>query len=270
MGSGDGWFGKSAIIYLIFIRECLIAKFDFIILECTANFDVRGLSPFQHLYEIVVLTFSPTLLGFPATRLRKYMMLIRRSHFRFLPEAAEYGHYELFEKLFGRTVELKGVDMSRAPDHDVDVYKRAMALQRGMPLVRNSGRAWSSYHVMTASVRRMVRAHEQCVAGRGRDFVCNARQHATCMSATERVPALLRNSLLWNLKLKRFLLPAEHMEIQGLQMYEPDGDDCAVASHVRGLADKHVRSLTGNGMHCAAVGTILMYMLAVIERLPED
>ena len=138
-----------------------------------------------------------------------------------------------------------------------------------MPLSRNSGRDWSSYHVMSGSLRRMVRAHEHQNSGRRDGVLCNARQHAKYMSGTENAPALLRNSLLWNLKLKRMLLPAEHMEIMGMQMYDTDGDNCAVAEHVRGLPNKDVRSLTGNGMHTAAIGTIFMYLLSVIEPLPR-
>ena len=267
MGTGDGWFGQSAIIYLGFVRECLIANYDFIILECTSHFDTRGLSPFEHLYDILVFKFSPTLLGFAASRVRKYMMLIHKQRFRFLQQAADFGHFELFESLFGRIVKLKGIDLCRAPAEDIDDYKKMLARRRGMPECRNSGRMWSSYQVLSGSLRRMVYAHEAANSGRGNGVLCNARQHATYMSGTVHVPALLRNSLLWNVKLRRILLPTEHMEIMGMQMYGTETENCAIAEHVRTLSCKDVRSLTGNGMHTAAIGTIFMYLLSVIEPL---
>ena len=212
MGSGDGWFGASAIIYLVFVRECLMAAYDFIILECTAHFDTRGLEPFEHLYHIVVLTFSPTLLGFPASRVRKYMMLLNKKRWRFMLQAEEFGHMKLFEALFGRRVVLNGWQMCRAPTEKVENYLALMAERRGMPPRRASGRPWSSYQVMSGSLRRMVYAQEQEAASRGfTSLMCNVHQRPSYMSGTVNVPALLRNSLIFNCRLRRLMLPSEHM-----------------------------------------------------------
>ena len=62
------------------------------------------------------------------------------------------------------------------------------------------------------------------------------------------------------------MLPSEHMEVMGMQMHaEAVGDNCAIASHVETLSHKDIRSLTGNGMHTAAIGSVFMYLLSVME-----
>ena len=127
MGSEDGWFGKSALIYFCVLRECVIAQWDFMIFECTQHLDHRGLEPLLTWYTSVAFCFSPTLLGFPCTRVRKYMLLIRSTRYKFIDEATEFGHYELFEVIFGRRVVMKGVDLCRATPEDLQNHKNVLA-----------------------------------------------------------------------------------------------------------------------------------------------
>ena len=263
MGSGDGWFGQSALIYFCFMREIAIAQWDFIILECTQHFDIRGLEPLAVWYTYADFCFSPTLLGFPCSRVRKYMMLIHKARYKFIQQATDFGHYKLFEMVFGRSVVMKGIDLCRAPAEDLQKRKDELATERRMPLVRASGLPWSWYQVLSASTRRMIRAHEKTVGYKGRAFLCDTRQHAEYIGPTVHVPALLRNSLLWNMKDRRVILPLEWLEVMGLQMFGIN--NCGASEHLRLADSKSVTSMVGNGMHTASVGTIFMYLLSVIE-----
>ena len=93
--------------------------------------------------------------------------------------------------------------------------------------------------------------------------LCNLRQRPSFMASTATVPALLRRSFLWCLGLKRPLLPQEHLEVMGFKMF---GDSpCSAALVLNSLTGTEQRSLAGNSMHMAAIGSVLMFLLAGVE-----
>lgn len=143
MGICKGWLGKSAIIYLACVREAILFKYSFVLFECTQTFDdVEGLSPFLDHYEAVTLKFSPTMLGLPISRVRKYMVLIRKDTLKWRAGIAEAGHLTMFKKIFGRSIKLHGVDLLRAPTTSINLARDALAVKRAMP-PRRSGKPWS-------------------------------------------------------------------------------------------------------------------------------
>ena len=100
-GKMAGWTGDSFAVYMAFIRELNYGDFDWAVLECTSTFDhATGLQPLASKYTIRVLSISPVLFGTPCTRMRKYMLLLRTTSMRWLPEIEQHGHQTAFEMLF--------------------------------------------------------------------------------------------------------------------------------------------------------------------------
>ena len=84
------------------------------------------------------------------------------------------------------------------------------------------------------------------------------------MEYTPMMPALLRGSILWSMSARRPCHPEEHLEVMGYNMFGPDC--CACASVLSSLSDAQQRSVSGNGMHAAAIGSVLMFLLSGVER----
>ena len=267
MGGADGWMGRSAVIFLCFLREVLLYAYDWLILECTGLFDESGLVPLHPWYKVVTLKFSPTLLGFPCSRIRKYMLLTRHGVLKWRRQILDVGHMQAFKMIFSRRVQLGGVDMARAPAHMVENYKMQLCEARGLPPLRSSGRPWSFFQLMPKSIRVAIEQYEQMASlrhGVRPRLVCNVRQRPSYMDPTDMVPALLRRSLLWSLSARRPLLSEEHVEIMGYSMFDPR--PCAIADVLRSLTDGERRSVCGNGMHVGAIGASLMFLLSGVER----
>lgn len=83
------------------------------------------------------------------------------------------------------------------------------------------------------------------------------------MGPSFNVPALLRSSRLWSLKHKRPVMAAEQIELMGYSLF--DKSPCSMAKCLNALPEHTLRSLAGNGMQAAAIGTVLMFLLCGTE-----
>ena len=160
MGCKMGWLGASMKAFWQALREILAADYDFCILECTAHFDVTGLAVLQPKYLLTCLNICPRALGFPATRLRKYMLLTKCSSLRWRQSIVSMGHAEAFRALFNRKVVLCGDDLLRASDNEAFAYHDTLRMARGLPAWRRSGRRWRPWHLLTPVLRGKVLQHE--------------------------------------------------------------------------------------------------------------
>ena len=160
MGGTQGWLGESTIVFLQFVRECLEADYDWIILECTQGFDLQGLRCLEAKYMCVCLHITPQQLGFPANRLRKYMLLTHQARLAWLPCIEEIGNEAAFLKLFHRRVMLYGDELLRAPLVAQNIFAEQMIQQRGLPAKRRSGRPWRAYQLLGPAMRVSVVKHE--------------------------------------------------------------------------------------------------------------
>ena len=271
MGNQQGWLGDSSLIYVQHIREIKQAKFAFCIIECVVGFDLDGLAMLQPEYELICLQICPRSLGFPITRRRKYMLLIRRSTLKWRARIQEIGHDVVFAAIFHRRVSLLGDDLLRAPAVDVHKQREAMRAARSLPPRRKSGRPWRDFHLLSPSLRGQVLKHERHCKKRGSTVdrpVCNLRQNPEFLSGKRCCPALLRRSLMWSVHRQRVVLPLEHVECQGYEVFKQQQQhDCAWVAQLRALAADEQRSLAGNGMHAACVGAALAFLLAGTERI---
>ena len=88
------------------------------------------------------------------------------------------------------------------------------------------------------------------------------------------VPALMRKSQLFSLRLRRGLLPIEHFAVQGLPMFVQDDAELQSLTllseeYMRGLADNAARHLAGNAMALPAVGSVLLFVIAMTPARDE-
>ena len=116
--------------------------YDFMILERTWGFDESiGLAPLEAAgFQVAVLKITPTLLGLPVNRKRKYMLLIKASVLQWAPEIRAQGRQESFEHLFQRDVVMRGDDLARASQQDIEDYRDEAVAARSLPATRRSGR----------------------------------------------------------------------------------------------------------------------------------
>ena len=76
LGLKNGWLGKSGIAFVIWAHERRLCKDKVVILENVMGFDDEALSLAFPNYSCTVFRISPHDLGVPATRARKYMVLL--------------------------------------------------------------------------------------------------------------------------------------------------------------------------------------------------
>ena len=62
-------------------------------------------------------------------------------------------------------------------------------------------------------------------------------------------------------------MPAEQLEAMGLNMFGPR--PCAIAPALFALPDAQQKAVAGNGMHAAAIGCALLFLLAGVTPVVE-
>ena len=235
MGQGSQWLGESLLPFVQWCKERLVMQEDLILVECVLNFDDTMLAElFAEDYDLLTLRVSPTLLGEPVERGRKYMILLRKEKLEWHPaiakaNAVERGSLRLesaFSRLFARTLRMSGDMKFRAPQDDIAARLQTLAAAKKLPRATRSGRGWSSFQLCSQAMRDSVNAHESWLRshiGAGGSFdgwICNLAQRPAFMPPTQHVvPALLRKSQLWLMAKARRPLPMEMLEVQGWNIW---------------------------------------------------
>ena len=167
LGSQLGWLGDSAVVFMAWLTEQTVhQRRDFLVVECVDPFDDAMLGELtKEDYEMLTLSISPDMFGFPATRRRKYMILFRKDKLRWHdglgvePAAA-------FHRLFHRPLSLNGEVFFSAPDSFVQAFMKRWARRCHMPEEQENGSCWKSKQLMTQVGRQRVREWEQLLDGR--------------------------------------------------------------------------------------------------------
>ena len=105
MGHRQRWLGKGTEVLLTWCRERLMSDDSIVIVECVSQFDSETLRRIlQEKFRMVCLDFSPSMLGEPVERHRKYMIFID-------PEKLHWVHEEddqlFFEEMFQKACKLQ-------------------------------------------------------------------------------------------------------------------------------------------------------------------
>ena len=268
MGAQQGWLGDSLGPFLQFIKEALAGEYDWIVIECVVGFDhATGLAALLVLYTLVVIISCPTGFGVPNKRRRKYMLLTRNATMSWLPFVKESGAQVVFDKLFTRSVQIRGDLFARASSDYVDSYISRIVAKKELPK-RRSGKPWNCFQVLPPGMRSRVKRHEGALKrekptlGKRPPYIANVAQNLSHSRASVVNPALLRQSALWSMRLQRLYIPLEHFEVQGYSVFSDTGRQSSFAHALPALDDNDVLSLAGNGMHLLSISCSLAFLLA--------
>ena len=162
LGSQLGWLGDSALVFMAWLTEQTVyQRRDFLIVECVDPFDDAMLGELtKEEYEMLTLSISPEMFGFPATRRRKYMILFRKDKLRW-DEKIGVEPAAAFHRLFHRPLSLAGDVFFNAPEGFVQAYMKKWARRCHMPEVQENGSCWPAKQLMTKVCRQRVRDWEQ-------------------------------------------------------------------------------------------------------------
>ena len=166
----------------------------------------------------------------------------------------------LVREIFGARVTHRIDCFLRAPASDREAWLKQLAEQKGLPLQRPDGKTWSSYQLLSAGQRARLGRYEEQLLSKGvsDNVIVNLSQnahHAPAQTAGL-VPTLTRNSMMWTITGRRFVLPMEHFELMGVSVY--GGTSCDVVKALTKLSDHKLRGLSGNAMHAAQLAAVLL------------
>ena len=119
-GSKDGWLSESSLPFFAWAFSMRHGNFDFIVIENTPQFDeCVAKSMFSDIYTIDAIIFCPSEVGFPVSRPRKYVVMLRRAALRW---ARPFNRHE-FLATFGRDLRMHAADYYRAEERVVTAHK---------------------------------------------------------------------------------------------------------------------------------------------------
>jgi len=104
-GKRRGISGASMVVFFAWLHQILADEPDLILIECVTSFVVAILMALRVKYDLQFLDFSPLDMGIPAARLRKYMLLTRKSYVK-VDRVGEKSWYWNFERLLSQLASL--------------------------------------------------------------------------------------------------------------------------------------------------------------------
>ena len=272
-GQRMSWLDPEAIPMLIWLFWVKAKGVHHLLNECSPGFDDAVFDEvFQGLYSSNPVVFSPLDLGLPSSRRRKYTHCMKKS----MGEPSKVWSHKHLRRLAFRQLQAAGTMYFRAPEHKVQEMCAAMAKKRG--LVRAKRIRYDAAMSVSSRLRRdgyITRAKERGVfrpmIQRG-DIIINLTQNSRHHRLLKPyAPSLMRKSSLYSLKLKRGMHPLEHFCVQGFPLWVGDAEveilNSLPIEFLESLKDSQVRSLTGNAMHLAAVGTAILFIWCMSPAL---
>lgn len=163
LGNTLGWLGESAVVFMVWLADQIIHdKRHFIIAECVEAFDDAMLGELcaPQGFEVLTLSLSPEQFAFPATRRRKYMVMLNSSILAWDPTVAR-DPAACFARLFDRPCILKGDIFYNAPQQFIKMFHRKWARSKHMPEVQQDGNEWPSKLLLPKLARERVRLWEE-------------------------------------------------------------------------------------------------------------
>ena len=174
MGKRAKWAGKTAKAVFAWAAERRIAATvgdeDVVLVECVCGFDHSMLERLlDDLFALQWLPITPVQMGIPASRRRKYMILLRRKDWRFHGVVHAQSALKVYLNLFGRPCTLNAESLLRAGTEEVANWVQTQAHKQHMPLKRADGRPWSAYLVESVCKRRRIQEYDRLAAEQGRE-----------------------------------------------------------------------------------------------------
>ena len=277
-GNRMSWLSSDAIPGLIWLHWIKTRNVHHFIDECSPNFDTDAIVEILKAYKVYPLVFSPCDLGLPSSRRRKYTHCIHGS----LGLPLRQWDLANLRGLAFRQLNTHATMYFCAPEEELRDHCNTMARKRGL----QRRYRWRYNTVMSVAdrIRRdgyIQRATENGLLKKGTqephdgtDVIINVMQSSSHHRLLKPyAPALMRKSQLYSLKLKRGMLPLETLCVQGFPLWVGDEGvealSCLSIDFLKTLKASELRSLTGNSMQLAAVGTAILFALCMSPALPQ-
>ena len=271
MGSGSGWLAASCIPFFIWLSLVVHKRPHFIIHECTPRFEIeifqKALGTW---YDIQTICLSPTDLGIPASRDRRYTVMLLKTA---LAPVMKLDSAE-FKDMFYRRVAIPGsVFMDSLQEDDWQAYIKELASAQRLPEKDVTG-PWPLDAVLPAGMATRRAAWNDWAAQHGvTTGLCDANHHASFIgNVLQPVPALLQSSMI-HVVSDRVFHPLEHFGPIGLPVLAKDRISAGnlggliPAELLASMSTRELKSVTGNAMHAACVGLMILYVTSCTEKL---
>lgn len=257
-GHERGVCGGGAMGFLSLMWGFQLGHFDIGVLECTRKFRHEHLEIMLQPFVVESLVFSPSQLGVPAERYRKYMLVLNTRTVKWASGAGF--DRNLFLARFGCALSASGsLLLEGTPKAVVREEIQEMAKDLAMPPHDGDGRRWPMRMVLSRGMRRQLQKHVAALDARGEagdaDKFTMLDQNPSHTQITSCVPALLQRSSVWSYRFGRLMLPAEHLAVMGIP------SDVIPERWPKNL----VKSLAGNAMHFSALSAVVLHALVGVR-----
>ena len=272
-GKRGGWLDGESLVCLIWVYSLKAANVRMILNECVVSFPATTL--FERVFPgavVQTVVFSPVDLGIPTHRPRRYTLVLLDRSFPLCGQISLDD--DLLTSVAFRRLHLTGSVFLTAPKNLIHQCLRDLAAARQLP-ERENGKPYGWEAVMVPGDRLRMHQHREEVTKRGyADFDINVDvTHAPGYSSSMRIiPTLLRNSKIFNLAAGRYFLVLELMGAQGLPFFLPEEDEICqnmpydYMVEVAQTEPKALKSMCGNAMHVAQVGSLLAIICMFATR----
>ena len=290
MGTKLGWLHSCTIVFLVWLADLVRASPDIIVDECTRNFDQAAMERLlADTYTAQSLTFSPTNMGLPTRRMRKYTIFVRKDNLKFTIDWSA----DSMQNMAWRELSLTGKLFFRAP---ASYKKRALqdlSCHTNRPSQIGDRIAEAREVLATGDAKRLC-GHLKVASDRRLMFVCaNLKQSSTYYKCDAMVPALTtKSALVWGedlvpvgnsaSRVQRPLYGYEQLAAHGYPVLLPASHRLSallpamlsfqqvMSQKKKTLSETELRQMTGNGMHLAAVGLAFLQSILGVSKIDEN
>ena len=272
-GAQLGWLDREslpALAWGYWLRQNLP---DYILNECTPAWP--SLEFFSRilpdLYRFAKIEVSPEDLGIPSRRPRSYTTAARCTT---TSQLADHGR--LFMPVVKRHLVMPPTDFFCAPQPVVDMCLQQLLTARGLHTADGTILSTVSWKTTLSFAERQrlqdyTKMYEKEMGSTGTLCnVANTAKYSRRLLGTYVIPTLLKNTMLYNFTLKRFLCGPEHFCVNGVPLFADIDDDLMVVppEMLLKLPIRRARQLSGNMMSIPVVGSVLGMLL--LCTMPQE
>ena len=148
------WNHKSILPYVVYLTWMKRLGYDWFLHECVRCFHVAAMTALLGQdYCVATLVTSPSQLGLPTNRFRRYTLCCRADAWRVL-DSAEFA--EIFAKMFHRKVVMTCAAYLLAEDKLIEEYLERMAVAHGLVLVEKAKTNSAAAYLLGSHFQRLV------------------------------------------------------------------------------------------------------------------
>ena len=258
MGKRSGTFGQGALAWLALMWEFYNRIYDLAICECTYLYQHRHIQIIVSRVGGVVspVIFSPTDIGYPAERKRKYM-IVTFPGLRWIT-GRTFTKANLLNTFARQVIKTGDVYLENTSRVEIRSYIEGLAKKRRMALRDGLGNRWPMATVLQRGARDrldkvLAHAHTMKKISGANELYLTINQNPGWASImVNKVPTLLQATACWSTKAERLLLPKEVCAVMGIPW----------TALMASMPEKNVRSMAGNAMHAGAIACVILYALA--------